>query len=55
MAQRHTDFAVRVKTVNRNDQVVTTEKSFKTDKARTKWLDDHDDEVVEVVAFSDPQ
>lgn len=49
------DFLVRVRMVDRRDNVVVVEKKFKTEAARTKWLEKNDDDVVEVLAFSDPQ
>jgi hypothetical protein len=48
-------FLVRFTTVDRQWNVVTREKSFKTADARAKWLDKNEDKVNEVLAFSDPQ
>jgi hypothetical protein len=50
------DYTVRFTTVDRRtDRVETVEKSFKTEAARTKWLDKNDSKVVEVLSYSDPQ
>lgn len=50
------DYTVRFTTVDsRTDQVKPVEKTFKTEAARTKWLDKNDAKVVEVLAYSDPQ
>lgn len=51
----HTDFRVRYTTINRKDEVVTKEKSFKTKAARDRWLNNDDNGVVQVLATSDPQ
>jgi hypothetical protein len=48
------EFTVRFTTVNRKDELVTKEKSFKTKAGLQKWLDRDDNGVVDVRAFSDP-
>lgn len=49
MAQlKHSDYVVRFV----NEQGAIKEKSFKTEAARTKWLDKNEPEVL---AISDPQ
>lgn len=49
------DFRVRYTTVNRRDEVVTKEKSFKTRDALTRWLDRDDNGVYQVLATSTPE
>jgi len=53
-----TDYVVRFTTFNgRGDQLVTKEKSFKTEAARTRFLDKLEEagNLVGVLAYSDPQ
>lgn len=49
------DFTVRYTAVNRRDEIVTKDKSFRTAEKREAWLDRDDNGVVQVLAFSDPQ
>lgn len=45
-------FLVRYTTVNRKDELVTKEKSFRTPEARAKFLDREDNGVVAILAFA---
>lgn len=48
-------YAVRYTTVNRRDEVVAKDKSFRTPDARAAWLDRDDNDVYQVLGFSDPE
>lgn len=48
-------YAVRYTTVNRRDEIVTKDKTFRTAAQRAAWLDRDDAGVFEVLAFSDPE
>jgi hypothetical protein len=50
-----TMFTVRFTTVNRRDQVVTKEKSFRTAAAMERWSNREDNGVVEFLAFARPE
>jgi hypothetical protein len=52
----NTTYLVRFTSVNRRDEVATSQKSFKTDAARTAFLDKLEERgtLVEVLAYSDP-
>jgi len=52
--RRHNDYKVRVRVVNKKDEVVVQEKTFRTDAALEKYLATADN-LVEVLAFSVPQ
>lgn len=52
---RTQDYGVRVQLVNRKDEVVLVEKFFTTDAARTKWLDDDRNDVVQVMGYTNPR
>ena len=54
---RFNDFMVKFQEVDNKDRVVTKEKSFKSEKLRSDFLDKLDDKgrLVQVLAFSDPQ
>lgn len=49
------DWRVRVKVINKRDEIVVEEKSFKTEQARAGWLTKNDDDILETLAFSDPK
>lgn len=54
---RHTDYVVRVQLIGKDNRFRVVEKSFKTEAARAKWLEkkDANDELFQILAFSDPQ